>query len=491
MTSPIASLLGAGASYPYGVPMMTGFYAEFRTHLERRHQHCFALLKTLEEHGDHARPDLETLLSDLQSVLGLEVGLSAIGKEPATHEEIAVARELRGYLDAFIVDRCERFDREKAGRELPALLALRKVAPVWVFSTNYDRIVEHACEANSVQWSDGFQSGAPQAVVDWRGDFDKDIRIVKLHGSVNWYEDDPGGAIHRLDRGYSLPAHDFRLQRANQVLRPLMIIPTLEKAAMRDPYIGLAVRFTDVLRETRLLVVAGNSLRDKHIKAYVKGRLAHLHVLLVSPSAASSRDILGDTSRTHALNAGFSEFLTLGGQALLQLATTVNAAGDDAEVGAAIEKFIADVSREVSDEGVVRADPGMAALWRQLEDGSTAKRIEAVKALTGYTHPAIVRRISTALAHDASPHVRVAAVDALMTLAGTQAAPALGKALIEDTVEDVQLEAALALRALGPSPETMATLSQRLARPDVSAALRSVLNDILEGAAVRAAVAAQ
>jgi hypothetical protein len=482
MTTPIAFLLGAGASYPYGVPMMAGFYSEFRAYVERRHQHCFNLLTTLERNAGHERPDLETLLSDLQSVLGLEVGLSAIGKEPGTHEEIRIARELRGYLDAFIVDRCERFEREKACRELPALLALRQIAPVWIFSTNYDRIIEHACETNGIPCTDGFQSDSSQAVVDWSGELTKDIRIVKLHGSVNWYEDDPGGAIHRLDRGYSLPAHDFRLQRESQVLRPLMIIPTLEKAAMRAPYIGLAVRFTDVLQETRLLVVAGNSLRDKHIRAYVQERLAHLHVLLVSPSAAQNRDILGNAGRTHVLNAGFSEFLTLGGPALLPLAGAVNDASDDAAVGDALEKFIVDVSRDVSDEMAVRGDPEMQTLWKQLEDSSIPRRIEALRALSKYTHPAIIRRINAALTLDGSPAVRVAAVDTLTKLAGTEASAALEKALLEDAVEDVQMEAALALRSLGVSEKSRAIMSQRLARQDVTPALKTVLNETLGGA---------
>lgn len=490
MTVPIALLLGAGASFPYAIPMMAGFYREFKTYIDRRHPHCAQLLTTLEKNGAHPRPDLETLLSDLQSVLGLETGLSVLGKEPGTHEEVGLARELRGYLDAFIVDRCERFEREKASRELPALLALRQVAPVWIFSTNYDRIIEHACETNGVPWTDGFQGESSQAVVDWRGEFDKDVRLVKLHGSVNWYEDDPGGAIHRLDRGYSLPAHDFRLQRGAQVLRPLMIIPTLEKAAMRAPYIGLAVRFTDVLQETRLLVVAGNSLRDKHIRAYVQERLGRLHVLLVSPSAAQNRDILGNVERTHALSAGFSEFLTLGGAALLQLATEVDATSNDAAVGAAVEKFIAEVSREVSDETAVSADPEMEALWRQLGHSSIPRRIEALKTLGKYAHPAIVRRISTALAKDESSAVRVAAVDTLTRMVGAEASIALERALLEDSVEDVQMEAVLALRSLGISESNKAVILQRLDRHDVTPAFRTVLGETLAGRDTKEALAA-
>jgi HEAT repeats/SIR2-like domain len=479
MNCPITFLLGAGASYPYEVPMMAAFYSEFRAYLERRHPHCFALMRTIEEHTDRPKPDLETLLSDLHSVLGVGAGLSLIGKDQtATTADVSTARELHGYLDAFIVDRCERFDREKATRELFALLDLRQVGPLWIFSTNYDRIIEHACDAHDVAWCDGFEAGSPQAVANWIGEFEKDVRLVKLHGSVNWYEDDPGGDLHRLDRGYSLPGNDFRLVRGVQQLKPLMIIPTLEKEALGNPYIGLAMRFTDILKESRVLVVAGNSLRDRHIKAYIKERLRTLHVLIVSPSASQHTASLGNPERTHSLNAGFSEFLTFGRTALLELARGV-AAGDEASVGEAIGRFIATVSRDVEDQSSISGDSALAILWKQLEEGSAPKRIEAVTSLGGYHHPAVKRRVTLALSGDASAAVRVAAVGALVRLAQQEAATALGGALLSDQSPDVQLEAILALKHLGDTGENREWLSKGLARPDLGPAVKSTLQEAL------------
>jgi HEAT repeat protein/SIR2-like protein len=479
MNCPITFLLGAGASYPYGVPMMAAFYSEFRAYLERRHPHCFALMRTIESHADRSKPDLETLLSDLHSVLAVGAGLSLMGKDQATTMgDASVARELQGYLDAFIVDRCERFNWEKATRELPALLDLREVGPLWIFSTNYDRVVEHACDAHGVAWCDGFEAGSPNAVANWIGEFEKDVRLVKLHGSVNWYEDDPGGDLHRLDRGYSLPGSDFRLVRGAQRLKSLMIIPTLEKEALGDPYIGLAVRFTDILKESRVLIVAGNSLRDKHIKAYIKERLRTLHVLIVSPSASQHQASLGNPDRTHALNAGFSEFLTFGRAALLELAKSV-AAGDEAGVGEAVGRFIATVSRDVEDQSSISGDPALASLWKQLDEASPPKRIEAVRSLGGYHHPAVRRRVTLALSGDASAAVRVAAVGALIRVAQQEAATALGGALLNDPSPDVQLEVILALKHLGDTGENREWLSKGLARPDLGPAVKSTLQEAL------------
>lgn len=480
MTNPVAFLLGAGASYPYGVPMMAGFYSEFRAYIERRHPHCFELLSALEKHGNHPRPDLETLLGDLHSVLGVEQGLALLGgKDGHVSAEIATARELQGYLDAFIVDRCERFDRDRASHDLQAMIALREVAPLWVFTTNYDRILEHACDTHSVQWCDGFERNCPRSVANWVGQFDADVRIVKLHGSTNWYQDDPGRALHRLDRGYSLPAHDFRLVRGEQHLRPLMIIPTLEKQAMSEPYIGLATRFTDVLKETRVLIVAGNSLRDQHIKAYIKERFANLYVLLVSPSAGHNRQILDLPERTLSLNAGFAEFLVLGGRRLLQLVQEVARVANVDDVRGCLERFITDVSRDVQDETEIGGDQELKRLWNNLESASVAGRIAAVKSLAGHPHPAIVRRLVTVLRDDQSPPVRVAAVDSLVRIAGVEAVDVIGQALVNDSSPDVQMEAALALRHLGVTDSVQALLQEGLTRPGIRPILRTIIGESL------------
>jgi hypothetical protein len=162
MPNPIAFLLGAGASFPLGIPMMVGFYTTFREYLGRRHPHCFALLERLEGAATHPTHDLETLLSDLNTLAGLGPALALLHGDAAAHEkDVELARELRGYLDAFIVDTCERFDRVAAVRELQSLLAVREFGPLWIFTTNYDRIVEHACDQSGIDWTDGFQR--PQA----------------------------------------------------------------------------------------------------------------------------------------------------------------------------------------------------------------------------------------------------------------------------------------------------------------------------------------
>jgi hypothetical protein len=484
MNNPIVFLLGAGASFPYGVPMMAEFYTEFRTYLQRRHPQCMNLLERLEQQGNHVRPDLETLLSDLSSVLNVDQALQLIGMDTTlVAADIENARELRGYLDAFIIDRCERFDREKSALEVQSLLALREIAPLWVFTTNYDRILELACDSQGISWADGFEVGSVNPVSDWIADFQADVRIVKLHGSVNWYVDDPGGAIHRLDRGYSLPGQDFRLLRKDQRLRPLMIIPTLEKQALSEPYIGLSLRFTDVLKDAKLLIIAGSSLRDTHIKSYIQNRLTNLQVLLVDPAAERNLKVFQQQERVHALNAGFSEFLTLGGQALLKLGRDISGIMHSDDIVKQVDQFIAEVSRDIDDNVTISADPNLARLWKSLKALSLPVRVAAIEGLCAYTHPAVTRHLVSILRSDVDPHVRVAAVDAVTKISGTGAIAILGEALKSDTSLEVRIEAALALIRLGCVGELRDLFQHSLVVNDIPPTLRAIIEEGLESKA--------
>jgi len=476
MTNPIAFLLGAGASYPYGVPMMSGFYRDFTNHVAKRHPHCSAFLASLDARHASPKPDLETLITDLQNILSVTTGLEALGySEAGITSGGEMARELRGYLDAFVVDRCERFDRDKAATELRPLLKLSTGGELWVFSTNYDRIIEFACEANGFTCSDGFDTSAPTPVANWQGAFDQAVRIVKLHGSVNWYEDDPGGGLHRLDRGYSLPGHDFRLLRGDRRLRPLMIIPTLEKEALGEPYIGLAVRFTDVLKDIRLLIIVGNSLRDRHLKAYIQQRVDQLHVLIVSPGASGSRNVLSRPDRTHTLDAGISEFLGFGGAALSGLRDEIAKPMSDESAAAAIQRFIGQVSEQVADETSISGNEELTVAWTNLGSASTAVRVAAVTTLGRNPHPAVVRRLKSTLSNDTSQHVRVAVIDALFAVSGSTAADTIGEALCTDSSVDVQLEAALALVQPGMAVPAAPWIERKLCEPALTPTLRLIL----------------
>jgi len=447
MNNPIAFLLGAGASFPYSVPTMDGFYTAFKEHLQRRHRTHFALLSQFESSNRHPSYDLETLLSDLQLAASASDSLALLGvpsaSVPLRTTELA---ELRAYLDAFIIDTCERFDRQSAG-DLSAMLALRQLGALWIFTTNYDRIVEYACEHANVEYSDGFEAIDGNPVADWTGNFDAGLRVVKLHGSVNWYRDNPGDGLHRLDRGYSLPTKDFALVRDDQRLTPLMIIPTLEKQVLERPHAQLAVRFTDVLRDLPLLIIAGNSLRDKHLLNYVADRMPRLQVLMISPHASDNIRRLNWDGKAQAADVGFKEFLLTSTGALQRLGQTLQGALNPDEVRHAVSAFVTEVSANVELDSMMKANPELERYRRLLESNNIAHRAQATEALATIAHPSVVERLATVMRDDRSEFVRTSAVSALIRIGSPAAIRAVENAFADVSIS-VQLEAMAGLISL-------------------------------------------
>lgn len=454
---------------------MRTFYEAFREHLARRHPVHSTLLKRLEDGQSGSPHDLETLLAALQLAQSAPASLKVLGVAVDTLDlatgELA---DLRGFLDAFIVDTCERFDRDRSASEFAPILKLRALAPLWIFTTNYDRIVEQACERHEIAYSDGFEAGSGNPVADYSGVFDKDVRVVKLHGSVNWYQNDPDEKLHRLDRGYSLPTKDFALVRGGQRLRPLMIIPTLEKQVMDRPYAQLLVRLTDVLRGLPLLVVAGNSLRDKHLLNYISDRLPRLQVLLVSPNASQNLQRLGLGDGACALDIGFRELLLGVGDSLDTLARTVQGVETPDAVAAAVQVFIGEVQANAAADLAMRGSPELEIYARLLKDQSAAQRARAATALGGHAHPGVVHRLKEVLRQDTSEHVRAAAVGALIRV-GTAAAIAEALSGLKDASSVVQLEAVTGLLSRPQSATTTEALEG--ARGTLSRAAVQILDD--------------
>lgn len=481
MKNPVAFLFGAGASYPFGLPMMREFYSRFRTHVATRSEPCMSLLEQFENHRE-GTSDLETLMTDLQTVMGVADASYLLATRDASIEEaIGQASELRGLLDAFIIDECERFDREKSAAVLRPLFDLQEHGQLWLFSTNYDRVIENACFEAGVDLSDGFSGDSRRSTGDWTGQFDAGIALAKLHGSVNWYEDDPGGALHRLDRGYSLPGHDYRLVKGKSALRPLMIIPTLEKQALAHPYVILATAFTDVLKDTSLLVVCGSSLRDRHVREYIEARLASLRVLVVSPTAEESRGLFRDPNHIHPLPIGFEEFMGAFGFVSDLVGKLAKQDGDTVQARD-LEILVNSVMDQVRSEEALKQDPILARALSQLRSPSPATQLDAIQELSDSGRPAASKPLIAKLHDtDANPLVRMACVAPLVRLIGEEAIPALVAAIEADDVAEVRREAVLGLRKLGSAADARKALASLSMNDDEDPVIRAVIGSTEDG----------
>lgn len=143
----------------------------------------------------------------------------------------------------------------------------------WVFTTNYDLFNETAMDRLGIPYANGFigsverrfnpatfrYSLAEQLDISsqrWSA-VDSYVYLCKLHGSVNWIEDDAGF---------------FRIREASQAELPdverVMIYPTPAKqnASFGSPYVDLFREFQmKVVRDQSVLFVIGYSFGDEHL----------------------------------------------------------------------------------------------------------------------------------------------------------------------------------------------------------------------------------
>jgi len=92
----VGFLLGAGASFPFGIPMMRQFYEQFLEYIRTTRAHCVPLVQKLAD--GTTNPDLEVLIQRLEQVRAMRSALKILREENRDMEsQIDLADELRGY----------------------------------------------------------------------------------------------------------------------------------------------------------------------------------------------------------------------------------------------------------------------------------------------------------------------------------------------------------------------------------------------------------
>jgi hypothetical protein len=162
-----------------------------------------------------------------------------------------------------------------------------------IFTLNYDPLLERAAEVGRVRLVDGF-TGFEHSYFDpalfqedsvvisrgYRGPQYRSvtgiIRLVKLHGSLGWY-DCPSRGVRRCSFDAKIPTGTKRL----------MIPPQHRKATdtMMLPYAALWSEFRGMLRHgphlMNRLVAIGYSMSDEHVNAVIENALARTDFTLM------------------------------------------------------------------------------------------------------------------------------------------------------------------------------------------------------------------
>jgi hypothetical protein len=150
-----------------------------------------------------------------------------------------------------------------------------------VFSLNYDLCIETALQKYAKK---DFVNGFTEE--GWRPDVfraEVPIRVFKLHGSLDWVEDQAYGLC-----SLQHPRNKWAENIEGENVRPLLIFGTAHKLTPREPFLSLAYAFSQAVLKTTVLAVIGYSFGDEYVNQIIRQgieRNPKLRVLVISPDA--------------------------------------------------------------------------------------------------------------------------------------------------------------------------------------------------------------
>lgn len=147
-----------------------------------------------------------------------------------------------------------------------------------VISTNYDRILEYVWAYNGLRFSDGFAQHE-LAVFDDNLFSDKNcINLMKVHGSLHWFDVD----------------HEVRKLNDDFGYDPVMIPPGKNKyrTTHKSPYRELMQKSDNAIKKASSFLVVGFGFNDEHITPLVGKRTkSGIPIVVVTMEVSSTTEI--------------------------------------------------------------------------------------------------------------------------------------------------------------------------------------------------------
>ncbi len=271
-------IAGAGTSIELGVPGMAGLAEEFIEHTRQ-----WDVEADLVERLIGSTLDIEHLIEEIDRICSARASFALLG-----HVDGGVERfdKVRAEVEWFIQHAAERVLPRDAHLLWGSLLRAADDLSLTVVTTNYDRAIELAANAESVSLDDGFGPFGLRETAVWQGFTGNAGRIplVKLHGSTDWYADSGTGSPTKLRHPMPLFGRAaLRLPDGGE-LGSALILPSREKLLTRDPYPRLSQAFLNAADACDLGVVIGSSLRDHHLRGAVQSMANRVATFIINPA---------------------------------------------------------------------------------------------------------------------------------------------------------------------------------------------------------------
>lgn len=206
--------------------------------------------------------NIEDILSFLRSLLLVSVGgdVRGLSEQNLIDLEQAICAQIVSKLNV------ELPTQETPYHRLCSWMgSIDRKAPIEIFTTNYDLLIEQALEDLELPYFDGFV-GSKRSFFDLRAVEDNLIpihwsRLWKIHGSINWYQES-------ITQNSEKPIK--RVYRSSEVKADAshLIYPSHLKyeESRKMPYLALIDKLSSFIRKkSSLLVLSGYSFNDGHL----------------------------------------------------------------------------------------------------------------------------------------------------------------------------------------------------------------------------------
>lgn len=145
----------------------------------------------------------------------------------------------------------------------PLVAQGRRQDGVTIATLNYDLSVEQACGQVHIAGETGISHWADTGSWDWP---ESGVRLLKLHGSIDWAWDERHGESGRLPDRRVVPLDE----PVDDQRPPALVFGHGAKLRADGPFLSLLGEFESFLTAAEELVVIGYSFRDAHINEIVR-----------------------------------------------------------------------------------------------------------------------------------------------------------------------------------------------------------------------------
>ena len=286
-----AIVLGSGASATFGLPSMGELASHLSSSLEADEgdeEDAWLLVKAALVAGDHLEAALidKMLPATLVEKIVRETWRLVAHAEKKIHLQTVVGRfryALSSILDALFRSSNNTID---------------------IVTTNYDRLVEFACETAGIQYAAGLLPGyasvadrSQRCKLRLEGKDVRQVRIWKVHGSMDWF-----------DRRGSHSVYAPLFEEPSAELRPLIVTPGVSKfeRILDEPFRSTVQGADDALARANGFLCFGFGFRDKQIEPRIVERIRDRNV----PIVVATRTLTEEAKTFLKTKAG-TEFLSL------------------------------------------------------------------------------------------------------------------------------------------------------------------------------------